>query len=514
MASGEVAVSLACDILLIVIFVVATASNSLVLLVFYRKPGLRTLSNRFVINLLATNLLSCWLLLPLVITDSMMTAASQVFCALSQGVSIGICAASVLSVLLIGVDQYYAVIDPLHYHSHIDTTKCAFMITFAWCFSVICATVGGLFYDVPRSLWTLCGEKATDLPLVPDVYISIFSIVYTCLTFFLPFSVICWMYLSIYFAAHKNSQRTRRNGSSTGFYTTNAIANTPPVDYAMVPAASQPAVPSQAPSTSESPKLSVKSVDVSEPPVFVKPSITRSPTRTSLRSTSSFIMNSLRCRISNASMFKYREETRAARISALVIVMGLVCWCPFSLVVLLSSPAIGIQVPHYLAKLSVTLLVVTAVISPLLFAHRNRRIQRDLRKLFGLARRPNSLSPSVSQRPRGQNLQRSAPPKRVLPPNYSHNALDLLSSLAEAGDDHRESKSDKKNSSFLSRVWWKEGVQIVTKLDKVSGSSLICVPEVALDVDNSRSSFSSGGSTSTQRSTSAASISSYTADEC
>lgn len=46
MAPGGVDFSLVCDVLLILIFLVATASNSLVLLVFYRKPGLRTLSNR------------------------------------------------------------------------------------------------------------------------------------------------------------------------------------------------------------------------------------------------------------------------------------------------------------------------------------------------------------------------------------------------------------------------------------------------------------------------------------
>lgn len=324
--------------------------------------------------------------------------------------------------------------------------------------------------------------------------------------------------MSIFFAAHKNSQRTRRNGSSTGFYPSGPVSNSSPVNYAMVPAAGQISATSQPPSLSDSPKLSVKSVDTLENPTPCKPSMPRSPTRTSLRSTSSFIINSLRSRISNASMFKYREETRAARISALVIVMGLVCWCPYSLVSLLSSPVIGIQVPHHLSKVSITLLALTTVISPLLFAHRNRRIQRDLRKLFGLARRSTGTYPSgnVHRSQRQSATQPQRPAKRVLQPDLGHNALDLL---AETGDESRVASlhdlpQTDKTGSFLSRVWWKEGVQIVTKLDKVSGKSLMCVPQVALDVDNSRSSFSSGGSASTQRSTSATSISSLTGDEC
>lgn len=465
---------------------------------------------------MATNLLSCWLLLPLILTDSLMITPSRIFCALSQGISRGLCAASVLSVLLIGIDQYYAVIDPLHYHSHIDNTRCAFMITLSWVFSILCALLGVFFFKTPHSIWSLCGDQDnTFQTYVSDTFISVFSIVYSLLTFFLPFAIICWMYLSIYFAAHQNSQRTRRNGSSAGYYTNNTLASTPPVDYAIVPAANQPNA--TGPSTSDSPKLSVKSVDTNDPALFVKPSLTRSPTRTSLRSTSSFIMNTLRCRISNASMFKYREETRAARISALVIVMGLVCWCPYSLVALLNSPVVGIKVPHHIAKISITLLVVATIVSPLLFAHRNRRIQRDLRKLFGLARRPTSLYPGASQRPRPHRSQGpqgpQRPTKRVLPPNYSCTALELLGSLAEGGDEVRDNLPQIKSAAFLSRVWWKEGVQIVTKDEKSTGNSLICVPQIALDVDNSRSSFSSGASSSTQRSTSAASFSSYTVDD-
>ncbi|XP_013141889.1 PREDICTED: uncharacterized protein LOC106105938 [Papilio polytes] len=52
------------EILLLALFIVSTAANSLALLVFCRRPGLRTISNRFVINLLATNLLTTCLLAP------------------------------------------------------------------------------------------------------------------------------------------------------------------------------------------------------------------------------------------------------------------------------------------------------------------------------------------------------------------------------------------------------------------------------------------------------------------
>ena len=109
----------------------------------------------------------------------------------------------------------------------------------------------------------------------------------------------------------------------------------------------------------------------------------------------------------------------------------------------------------------------------------------------------------------------------------------LLGSLAEGADEsatanetriqevesntdfntHHDNSTSNNSSHFLSRVWSKRGgTGIMWKTDKVTGKALISVPEIALDVDTSRSSFSSGGSSVTQRSTSAASISS-TADD-
>lgn len=524
MALNEQSFYLICDIVLILIFAAATASNSLVLLVFYRRPGLRTLSNRFVINLLTANLLSCWILLPLILADSVWQPSLHGLCAISQGLSTGLCAASVFSVLLIGVDQYYAVTDPLHYHTRINTPRYAVMVTLSWVVSITFGCVGGTFHGA-TNVWYACGEIKH---IVPNFYRSVFSVVYFIFVFVLPFTSLCWIYLSIYTAAHKNSERTRRNGSSAGFYVGNTVP-TNETPYSIVPSSTQQQQNATAitiqDSTTQIACASPKSLDAPEQPVFVKSALHRCPTRTSLRSTSSFIVNSLRYRISNASLFRYREETRAARISALVIVMGLVCWFPFTVVLLLNSPLWNVDVPRVISKLSLTLLASSAIITPLLFAHRNKRIQRDLRKLLGLARRPTSVYAGQQSQRRAAQSQRNQ--KRVLPANYSHNALELLGSLAEGADEsatanetriqeveiNTDNAETNNSSHFLSRVWCKHsGQRIMSKTDKLTGKALITVPEIALDVDTSRSSFSSGGSSVTQRSTSAASISS-TADD-
>jgi hypothetical protein len=166
-------------------------------------------------------------------------------------------------------------------------------------------------------------------------------------------------------------------------------------------------------------------------------------------------MSSLKYRISNASMFRYREETRAARVSALVIVMALVCWLPY--VTVLGLRALT-DVPLYVHYVSITLLVSAALISPCLFAYRNRRIQREARRLLG-----------IPSRNKDGSSRRSPQQQKLIP------ALQLM---AEDGN--------KRQISFL--------VSCVNVPDASKGG-FVEIPESALAVDTCRSSFSSGGST-------------------
>lgn len=109
----------------------------------------------------------------------------------------------------------------------------------------------------------------------------------------------------------------------------------------------------------------------------------RLPSRTpSLRSTSSQIVHNLRYRISNASLFLYREEARAARVSVLVLVLVVCCWMPYH--VLLALSAWYPVVPAYAYHLGLVAVLLNALASPFLYAYRSRRIQREVRRLFGL----------------------------------------------------------------------------------------------------------------------------------
>ncbi|EDW84117.1 uncharacterized protein Dwil_GK13966 [Drosophila willistoni] len=95
-------------------------------------------------------------------------------------------------------------------------------------------------------------------------------------------------------------------------------------------------------------------------------------------------MSSLRHRLSNASsLFKYREESRAARISILVVVMFVVSYLPFGLLVLLQSRLMAANFSGS-TQLAIFMILLANLSSPFIFAYRNKRVRRGVKRLFGL----------------------------------------------------------------------------------------------------------------------------------
>ncbi|XP_053670473.1 uncharacterized protein LOC128720803 [Anopheles nili] len=100
-------------------------------------------------------------------------------------------------------------------------------------------------------------------------------------------------------------------------------------------------------------------------------------------------MTSIRHRLSNASsLFKYREESRAARISILVIIMFLVSYLPYGILVLMQGHVDLIIVSDQ-ALLAIFTVVIANLSSPFIFAYRNKRVRRGVRRLLGIDRKTN-----------------------------------------------------------------------------------------------------------------------------
>lgn len=149
-------------------------------------------------NLLITNLASSWILVPLTLWDSgPFSWAPPLPAAVWHGLTGAVYTQSVLSVMAVAVDQYYAVTDPLRYHVTVNAASCAVAVALTWCLSAVAGALSAV----------------NELPVAPELYRYVFPVAYAALLYVVPFVTVCCVYVKICTAAHRNSERARRNGS-------------------------------------------------------------------------------------------------------------------------------------------------------------------------------------------------------------------------------------------------------------------------------------------------------------
>ncbi|KAK4878014.1 hypothetical protein RN001_010520 [Aquatica leii] len=251
------------------------------------------------------------------------------------------------------------------------------LIAISWFIAVTFAVLSGLTQNA-SNLWQFCTRCDNTTEHYIKTLNSIYAVVYFGGVTLVPFIAICVIYVCIYSAAHNSSERMRSTKSNH-------------VDTYM---------------QIETPCLLQRSLPKvqSAPNIIMLNKEERSTSvKRSFSERTGFITN-LKCRISNASVFRYREETRAAKISILVIFMVLACYVPYGLAVVLNSDLVNITTPQSYNYAALVLLMLSNIISPFLFAYRNRRIRRELLRFLKIARPGdsgvNSIIPVVEVRRR------------------------------------------------------------------------------------------------------------------
>ena len=134
-------------------------------------------------------------------------------------------------------------------------------------------------------------------------------------------------------------------------------------------------------------------------------------------------VSSLRHRLSNASsIFKYREESRAARISILVVIMLLVSYLPYGILVLMQGLNINLKLASNHALLAIFAVVTANISTPFIFAYRTKSVRRGVRRLLRIERRANKkkLSRANSNQQLG-NQNQPKPKIQITPPDNVKN---------------------------------------------------------------------------------------------
>ena len=172
---------------------------------------------RFLLNLVAANLFSCAFVTPFLLWDAAShSEISDLVCSAFTVILVVSSSVSMYSQLLIGLDQYLAVTEPLHYHRKINKARCRFLCVASWLFSLSLGLLslvsenpsgGAVEYGLPGVPSHLRGCRARSAA----AWSAPSALSYFFLSFGLPFLALLYFYTKIFCAAHSNSAKTRRN---------------------------------------------------------------------------------------------------------------------------------------------------------------------------------------------------------------------------------------------------------------------------------------------------------------
>ena len=332
---------------------------------------------RFLLNLSLANLFSVLTTTPLLLLTHNPNVSQPGYPLSSLTVALDAAlttaaSASVLAQLLMGVDQYLAVTDPLQYRTKINKHRCLVLCCSAWIFSLV---IGGLVaLDGAVAIFDEDDSSSAAL-FSPLLSTSTFCLVFIC-----PFLLLVYIYGRVFIAAHGNSMRTRKNSLSSS----NVDAgHTSQAEKARRELNLRNHLSAGGTGTTAyhqvKPMMKTYSRSVS----------TRSFASSSVSSSSSS-SSSMKQRLSvvaaaSADAIFKREEARAARVAFVVILCLAVCWAPLCATLLVRG--YGVAVPALSRTVVAALASLSPTLTPFLYAYRSRRVLRDVRRVFGLRRK-------------------------------------------------------------------------------------------------------------------------------
>ncbi|XP_076365401.1 histamine H2 receptor-like [Tachypleus tridentatus] len=315
-------------VLLFLIFSGSVVINSMVFILFYKKPKLRTFSNRFILNLSLTHLLQAVVVMPYILFSGVFSEwpFGDVWCQISGFLLLYFSMETVFSLVLIAVDRNCAVNSPLHYSMTITKRKTGVFIAGTWflAFFMCLPTLFGISTIKYRKTWHACAPVWIN----SDFCIIAYSILLITAGFAVPLFKLNCSYRSMFLIARSSSARTRRHAASL----TEVHATGTQKSYAVH---------------------------------LLK--------KKSYRTTTSLLRQ--------WSIFG--NEWKAIKTGCLVIFSFILCWLPFFLV-------IGIEpymkneswMPGYFSPLVILLPLSASLINPYLYVFRNRTTFAYAKQLF------------------------------------------------------------------------------------------------------------------------------------
>ncbi|XP_035385029.1 trace amine-associated receptor 1-like [Electrophorus electricus] len=182
--------------------------NLFVIITITHFKQLHTPTNYFTLSLAVADLLFGGVSMPPTMMRTVETCwyFGTVFCKIYSSLNIMLCCASLLNLVCIAVDRYYAVCHPLLYHLKITPLVAVFLIAASWSFATLPALVMMFPYFNTKSSEDFYKDNAVCKGLCVVHLAPMTSLTLSILCFYLPAAVMLSLYLKIFTVAKMQSR--------------------------------------------------------------------------------------------------------------------------------------------------------------------------------------------------------------------------------------------------------------------------------------------------------------------
>ena len=194
--------------LYVTLSVLITSDNILVIAAVCSTRGLRKVTNYSLVSLAFADLLAGFVVLPVRAVEAWTFHWSRniLWCQFSLSLTLLSLSASVLNLLTVTIERYFAIIRPFTYASKITTRRNFYVIMLVW---VSAFSVSFLPFVALKSTTAQERDQKHKVCRFADTLSSEYLVFFSATVVFLPALCITWAYLRIYLAAIKLKARLK-----------------------------------------------------------------------------------------------------------------------------------------------------------------------------------------------------------------------------------------------------------------------------------------------------------------
>lgn len=323
------AVTLSC------IMIVGTVANGIICNCIVKKRRDLLVTNTFIFNLAATDFFLCILCLPFALVSCITRTwvFGRIVCIASGFILSLLCIASILTLALVAIDRYLAILHPLKYCTLITRRTSFAMVAYVWLQAVICALLPAIGWGkgyVYIEEESICRPEFSSPAHDNGFTVFLFT---TC--FVVPFSIITFTYVSILWTARKQFRQVHQVNIPS-------IINVQPPDAQREPS-----------------RICGSSIAVVE-------DITSATNTTRLR----------------VKKIRPRQKARGFKMLLIIVVVFLICWSPHFILIFYTSLR-NHRLPIAVRALTTWLTFLNSSCNPFLYGFLNGKFRSSLKKFLG-----------------------------------------------------------------------------------------------------------------------------------